>query len=84
MEFIIIVVLVIGILILHKPLSVVFNRLYIKRQQRKFVDETLSQRSFQNIRYYNCLGLKTSANFYSAHFYSGKPGAPLYRSKRKC
>ena len=38
MEFIIIVALVTAILILHQPLSALFNRLYISRQQRKFIE----------------------------------------------
>ncbi len=65
MEFIIIVVLVIGILILHKPLSVVFNRLYIKRQQRKFVEcETFYHSVVSKyIRYYNRLGLEEQRKF---------------------
>ena len=65
MEFIIIVVLVIGILILHKPLSVVFNRLYIKRQQRKFVEcETFYHSVVSKyIRYYNRLGLEDQRKF---------------------
>jgi Mlc titration factor MtfA (ptsG expression regulator) len=65
MEFIIIVVLVIGILILHKPLSVVFNRLYIKRQQRKFVECETFYHSIvsKHIRYYNRLGLEDQRKF---------------------
>jgi MtfA peptidase len=65
MDFIIIVVLVIGILILHKPLSVVFNRLYIKRQQRKFVEcETFYHSVVSKyIRYYNRLGLEDQRKF---------------------
>jgi Mlc titration factor MtfA (ptsG expression regulator) len=65
MEFIIIVVLVIGILILHKPLSVVFNRLYIKRQQRKFVECETFYHSVvsKHIRYYNRLGLEDQRKF---------------------
>jgi Mlc titration factor MtfA (ptsG expression regulator) len=65
MEFIIIVVLVIAILILHKPLSVVFNRLYIKRQQRKFVECETFYHSIVSkyIRYYNRLGLEDQRKF---------------------
>jgi hypothetical protein len=65
MEFIIIVVLVIGILVLHKPLSVVFNRLYIKRQQRKFVEcETFYHSVVSKyIRYYNRLDLEDQRKF---------------------
>src|SRR6201990_2024626 len=65
MEFIIIVVLVIGILVLHKPLSVVFNRLYIRRQQRKFVEcETFYHSVVSKyIRYYNRLGLEDQRKF---------------------
>jgi hypothetical protein len=65
MEFIIIVVLVIGILILHKPLSVVFNRLYIKHQQRKFVECETFYHSIVSkyIRYYNRLGLEDQRKF---------------------
>jgi Mlc titration factor MtfA (ptsG expression regulator) len=65
MEFIIIVVLVMGILILHKPLSVVFNRLYIRRQQRKFVEcETFYHSVVSKyIRYYNRLGLEDQRKF---------------------
>jgi MtfA peptidase len=65
MEFIIIVVLVMGILILHKPLSVVFNRLYIRRQQRKFVECETFYHSIVSkyIRYYNRLGLEDQRKF---------------------
>jgi len=65
MEFIIIVVLVIGILVVHKPLSVVFNRLYIRRQQRKFVEcETFYHSVVSKyIRYYNRLGLEDQRKF---------------------
>ena len=37
MEFIIIVALVTAVLILHRPLSALHNKLYISRQQRKFI-----------------------------------------------
>src|SRR5580692_10560220 len=65
MEFIIIVVLVIGILVLHKPLSVVFNRLYIKRQQHKFIEcETFYHSVVSKyIRYYNRLNLEDQRKF---------------------
>jgi len=65
MEFIIIVVLVIAILILHKPLSVVFHRLYIKRQQRKFLECETFYHSIVSkyIRYYNRLGLEDQRKF---------------------
>ncbi|HZZ76391.1 MAG TPA: hypothetical protein VFE04_10710, partial [Puia sp.] len=65
MEFIIIVVLVIGILVLHKPLAVVFNRLYIRRQQQKFVEcETFYHSVVSKyIRYYNRLALEDQRKF---------------------
>lgn len=65
MEFIIIVVLVIAVLILHKPLSVVFNRLYIRRQESKFLEcETFYHSVVSKyIRYYNRLGLEDQRKF---------------------
>ena len=86
MEFIIIVVLVTAVLILHKPLSALFNRLYISRQQHKFIEcETFYHSVVSKyIRYYNRLGLEDQRKFLFRTF-SIPQGPPfsLYRSERK-
>jgi Mlc titration factor MtfA (ptsG expression regulator) len=65
MEFIIIVVLVTAVLILHRPFSALFNRIYINRQQHKFVEcETFYHSVVSKyIRYYNRLELEDQRKF---------------------
>ena len=65
MEFIIIVALVTAVLILHQPLSSLFNKLYISRQQHKFIEcETFYHSVVSKyIRFYNRLGLEDQRKF---------------------
>jgi len=65
MEFIIIVALVTTVLILHRPLSALYNKLYISRQQRKFIEcETFYHSVVSRyIRYYNRLSLEDQHKF---------------------
>ena len=65
MEFIIIVALVTGILILHRPVAALFNKLYISRQQQKFAECETFYHSIvsKNIRYYNRLSLEDQRRF---------------------
>jgi Mlc titration factor MtfA (ptsG expression regulator) len=65
MEFIIIVVLVTAVLILHRPFSALFNRIYISRQQHKFIEcETFYHSVVSKyIRYYNRLELEDQRKF---------------------
>lgn len=65
MEFIIIVALVTSILVLHRPLSSLYNKLYINRQQRKFVESETFYHSVisKYIRYYNRLSLDDQRRF---------------------
>jgi hypothetical protein len=65
MEFIIIVALVTGVLILHRPVSVLFNKLYVRRQQRKFIEcETFYHSVVSKyIHYYNRLNLEDQRKF---------------------
>jgi MtfA peptidase len=65
MEFIIIVALVTSILVLHRPLASLYNKLYINRQQRKFVESETFYHSVisKYIRYYNRLSLEDQRRF---------------------
>ncbi|HEY4966955.1 MAG TPA: hypothetical protein VII28_11165, partial [Puia sp.] len=65
MEFIIIVVLVTAVLILHRPLTTLFNKLYVRRQQHKFIEcETFYHSVVSKyIRYYNRLNLEDQRRF---------------------
>jgi Mlc titration factor MtfA (ptsG expression regulator) len=65
MEFIIIIALVTAVLILHQPLSSLFNKLYVRRQQRKFIEcETFYHTIVSKyIRFYNRLGLEDQRRF---------------------
>jgi Mlc titration factor MtfA (ptsG expression regulator) len=65
MEIIIIASLVLGILILHKPVAYLYNKIYIKQQYRNF----LSNETFYHavvsthVKYYNRLGLEDQRKF---------------------
>ena len=65
MEFIIIVALVTAVLILHKPISILYQKLYIRRQQQKFTENETFYHSIVSkyIRYYNRLGLEDQRKF---------------------
>jgi hypothetical protein len=65
MEIIIIVSLVVGVLILHRTLSELFNKFYIRRQQRKFIANETFYHSIVSkyIRFYNKLGLEDQRKF---------------------
>jgi Mlc titration factor MtfA (ptsG expression regulator) len=65
MEFIIIVALVTAVLILHRPLTALYNKLYVSRQQRKFIEcETFYHSVVSKyIRYYNRMGLEDQRKF---------------------
>ncbi len=65
MEIIIIVSLVVGVLILHRTLSELFNKFYVRRQQRKFIANETFYHSIVSryIRFYNKLGLEDQRKF---------------------
>jgi Mlc titration factor MtfA (ptsG expression regulator) len=65
MEIIIIVSLVVGVLILHRTLSELFNKFYIRRQQRKFIASETFYHSIVSryISFYNRLGLEDQRKF---------------------
>jgi MtfA peptidase len=65
MEIIIIVSLVVGVLILHRSLSEIFNKFYVRRQQRKFIANETFYHSIVSryIRFYNKLGLEDQRKF---------------------
>ncbi|MFI5124295.1 MAG: zinc-dependent peptidase [Chitinophagales bacterium] len=65
MEIVIIVSLVVGVLILHRTLSELFNKFYIRRQQRKFIASETFYHSIVSkyIRFYNKLGLEDQRKF---------------------
>jgi Mlc titration factor MtfA (ptsG expression regulator) len=65
MEFIIIVALVTAVLILHRPLTALYNKLYVSRQQRKFIEcETFYHSVVSKyIRYYNRMSLEDQRKF---------------------
>jgi MtfA peptidase len=65
MEFIIIVALVTAVLILHRPLTALYNKLYISRQQHKFIEcETFYHSVVSKyIRYYNRMSLEDQRKF---------------------
>ncbi len=65
MEIIIIFSLVAGVLILHGTLSKLFNKFYIRRQQRKFIANETFYHSIVSkyIRFYNKLGLEDQRKF---------------------
>lgn len=65
MEIIIIVSLVMGVLTLHRTLSALFNRFYIRRQQRNFIANETFYHSIVSkyIRFYNKLSLEDQRKF---------------------
>ncbi|MDP4128952.1 MAG: zinc-dependent peptidase [Bacteroidota bacterium] len=65
MEIIIIVSLVVGVLILHRTLSELFNKFYVRRQQHKFIANETFYHSIVSkyIRFYNKLGLDDQRKF---------------------
>jgi len=65
MEIIIIVSLVVAVLILHRTISGLFNKLYIRRQQRKFIANETFYHSIVSryFRFYNQLGLEDQRKF---------------------
>ncbi|MBS1947218.1 MAG: zinc-dependent peptidase [Bacteroidetes bacterium] len=65
MEIVIICSLVLGVLILHKPLSYFFHRLYIRRQAKKFTSKETFYHSVVcgRLKYYNRLGLEDQHKF---------------------
>lgn len=65
MEIIIIVSLVVAVLILHRTISELFNKFYIRRQQRKFIANETFYHSVVSryFRFYNQLGLEDQRKF---------------------
>jgi Mlc titration factor MtfA (ptsG expression regulator) len=65
MEIVIISSLVLGILILHRPVSALLNSLYIRQQFRKFIALETFYHSVvsRHLRYYNRLGLEEQRKF---------------------
>jgi len=65
MEIIIIASFVLGILILHKPVAFLFNKIYIKQQFRKFLSSETFYHSVvsSHVKYYNRLGLEDQRKF---------------------
>ncbi len=87
MEFIIIVSLVMGVLILHRTLSALFNKFYISRQQRKFIEtKPFTTALFPNISVFiTDWAWKISVSFFSALSFLKKPGSFHYiEVKGKC
>jgi Mlc titration factor MtfA (ptsG expression regulator) len=65
MEIVIIVSLVVSILVLHRTISELFNKFYVRRQQRKFIDSETFYHSVVSkyFRFYNRLGLEDQHKF---------------------
>jgi Mlc titration factor MtfA (ptsG expression regulator) len=65
MEIIIIASFVLGILILHKPVAYLFNKIYIKQQYQKFLSCETFYHSVvaSHVKYYNRLGLEDQRKF---------------------
>jgi MtfA peptidase len=65
MEIIIIASLVLGILILHKPVAYLYNKIYIKQQYRNFLSSETFYHSVvsSQVKYYNRLGLEDQRKF---------------------
>ena len=65
MEIIIIASLVLGILVLHKPVAYLYNKIYIKQQYRNFLSNETFYHSVisSHVKYYNRLGLEDQRKF---------------------
>ncbi|MBS1597490.1 MAG: zinc-dependent peptidase [Bacteroidetes bacterium] len=65
MEIVIIFSLVAAVLLLHRPVSAIFNKLYVRQQYRKFVANETFYHSVVSkyIKYYNRLGLEEQRKF---------------------
>ncbi|HLX91491.1 MAG TPA: zinc-dependent peptidase [Puia sp.] len=65
MEIIIIASLVLGILILHKPVAYLYNKIYIKQQYRNFLSNETFYHAIvsSHLRYYNRLGTEDQRKF---------------------
>src|SRR5580693_6086359 len=65
MEIIIIASLVLGILILHKPVAYLYNKIYIKQQYRNFLSNEIFYHSVvsSHVKYYNRLGMEDQRKF---------------------
>lgn len=65
MEIIIIASLVLGILILHKPVAYLYNKIYIRQQFRNFLSNETFYHSVVSghVKYYNRLGLEDQRKF---------------------
>lgn len=65
MEIIIIASLVMGILVLHKPVAYLYNKIYIKQQYRNFLSNETFYHSVvsSHVKYYNRLGLEDQRKF---------------------
>jgi len=65
MEFVIIVALVTAVLLLHRPLTALYTKLYVGRQQQKFIEcETFYHSVVSKyIRYYNRLNFDDQRKF---------------------
>ncbi|HLY70850.1 MAG TPA: zinc-dependent peptidase [Puia sp.] len=65
MEIIIIASLVMGILILHKPVAYLYNKIYIKQQYRNFLSSETFYHAVisSHVKYYNRLGLEDQRKF---------------------
>ncbi|HVY74006.1 MAG TPA: zinc-dependent peptidase [Puia sp.] len=65
MEIVIIVSLVVTVLVLHRTISELFNKFYIRRQQRKFIANETFYHSIVSkyIRFYNRLDLDDQRKF---------------------
>ncbi|HSZ87341.1 MAG TPA: zinc-dependent peptidase [Puia sp.] len=65
MEIIIIASFVMGILVLHKPVAYLYNKIYIKQQYRNFLSNETFYHSVvsSHVKYYNRLGLEDQRKF---------------------
>ena len=77
MEVMIVFLLVLGVLILHKPLTILFDKLYVRRQEKNFADKETFYHSIvsRHIKYYNRLSLEDQRKFLFRTF--------LFRKSRK-
>ena len=65
MEIVIIASLVLGVLLLNRPVTIIFQRLYTRRQFSKFIARETFYHSIisRHFKYYNRLGLDEQRKF---------------------
>ena len=65
MEIVIITSLVLSVLLLHRPVNFLLNKLYVRHQYKKFIGKETFYHSivFRYIKYYNRLGLEEQRKF---------------------